>query len=91
MKIESIPIAEVKKQAIRRPSIYDDLFEAIKDAKEAIKITFESNQKTHSAGFAVRTKMKKYPDFRKCKVMFDGNILYVIPLDLIKEKLTESG
>ena len=90
MNIESIPISEVKEHVRQgRPSIYEDVFEAIKNAQEAIKVTLETNQKARGAGFAIRSRMKRFPDFRKCKVSYNGNILYVIPLDLLDEEPTD--
>lgn len=86
MNIESIPVSEVKEYIRKgRPSIYNELFVAITNAREAIKVTFEDEKRPYSAGFAVRSRMKRNPDFRKCKVSYSGNILYITPLDLLDE------
>ena len=85
MKIESIPISDAQMLMHNKRNKYDEVYKAIQIANKAIKVTCKTNRQAHSLSFCIKNKMANSLDFRKCKVSYYKEDVYIIPLDLVEQ------
>ena len=86
MKIESISVLDAQTISMRtKRRKYDEVYKSIQTADKAVKVLCETNREAHSLSFCIKNKMANNPDFRKCKVSYLKETVYIIPLDLIEQ------